>query len=148
MAATPTGRAQTWLYGLLSTDSVLLTLAASVEIDQVDAALPWERNGQPQRYVVIDVDPRADERGVGGIIIATAVRAIVKAVGRTQNTLALDPIEARLTALLDLAEGEIAGGGYVLSCVRQRPVYVPETDEHGTHYLSLGGEYLLQIQDS
>jgi hypothetical protein len=149
MAAGVVGRAQTWLYGLLSTDSQLAGLIAGIEVDSVDEALPWAdpETGEPLRYVVVDVAPGNDDRGNGGIIIATAVRAIVKAVGQTRNTLDLDPVEARLVALLDLAEGEIAGGGYVLSCVRQRPVYVAETDENGTAYLNLGGEYLLQLQD-
>lgn len=133
-----TVRAEAWLYGLLTGDTAL---AALVDSRVYSGAAP---QGATLPCVIINHQSGRDVLGVGTVRVMSRLAYLVKAVGRCQSYLALEPIADRIDAVLHGASGAVAGiegaGAELLACTRTMTVAYAEMDE-GVQYRHLGGLY-------
>lgn len=143
--------AEAWIYQVLRDDPTLEALLPGTN----DATI-WPGiapTGTPEPYVILAFQGGADVRGLGNRTarIFSSFLYQVTAYGPYSTLGRLAPIAKRIDELLDGKSGEILDDdettvlGTVLSCVRERPLTLPEV-AGGKQYRRLGGVYRIQVQ--
>jgi hypothetical protein len=130
--------AQTFIYSRLSADGTLRGLIPGgihSEYAPEGTASPW--------VVYKQMDPGRDLTALGADAqrIKSEPLYIIEAVGKVGSYLPLDPIAARIDALLQGASGA-AGDGYVSDCRRESAYSLAELVDT-VDYRHLGGQYRL-----
>lgn len=145
--------AEAWIYQVLAGDATLEALVPG----STAAETIWPGvapTGTPEPYVILAFQGGADVRGLGNRTarIFSSFLYQVAAYGPYATLGRLAPIAKRIDELLDGKSGTILDDdpgatvlGSVLSCVRERPLTLPEV-AGGKQYRRLGGVYRLQVQ--
>lgn len=125
--------AEEYLYATLHGDATLAALVPNgIWNTQADEDTPYP-------IVVFQLMSALDTSAVGANRIWTDMVYLVKAIGQTADPGALDPIAARIDALLHRASGS-ASDGTVWAIVREQVIRMPE-NVAGRFYRHSGGMY-------
>lgn len=125
-----------WLYATLAADTVLSGLGIHADEIPEGEALP---------AVVYQFRGGSDLRGTGPAIIWANALYLVKVIGQGRSTVALKPYTERIATRLHAASGTTAGGGTVLTCVREGLYKLPEYTD-GEHYRHVGAFWRILAQ--
>lgn len=143
--------AEAWIYGVLEDDATLEAL-----LPGTNAATIWPGiapTGTLEPYVILAFQGGGDVNGLGSGLsrIFSSFLYQVTAYGPYSTLGVLAPIAKRIDELLHGKSGTILAPdnttvlGSVLSCVRERPLTLPEI-AGGKQYRRLGGVYRIQVQ--
>lgn len=143
--------AEAWIYQVLSGDPVLEAIVPG----STAAETIWPGiapTGTPEPYVILAFQGGGDVNGLGSGLsrIFSSFLYQVTAYGPYSTLGRLAPIAKRIDELLHGKSGTILDDdatvlGTVLSCVRERPLTLPEV-AGGKQYRRLGGVYRIQVQ--
>lgn len=138
--------ADQWLYETLAADDALAALVGDPKRIFADQADP----GTTGLTVIFGVlSPDDVLTATGGERVMVDALYLVKAVASQDDAEdwlgVLRDAARRIDAVLHKAAGT-AAGGFVFSCIRQRPFRLVENDEAGVQHRHRGGEYRLLIQ--
>jgi hypothetical protein len=128
-----------WLYSVLSGDPALQGLIGNRIYEQ---PAPEEAE---YPMIVFQAQAPADVNSLQGYRVMSGGVWLVRAVGECTSYEPLREIADRIDALLHKASGEAPGMGTVLSCVREAPFAMVETDNE-RQYRHLGGLYRVLAQ--
>lgn len=141
--------AESWIYQVLQADATMETLLPGTNEQTIWPGIAPV--GTPEPYVIASFQGSEDINGLGSGLarIMSGILYQVAVYGPFSTLGALAPIAMRIDELLHGKSGELLDGatvlGTVLSCVRQRPLTLPEV-AGGRQYRRLGGVYRLQVQ--
>ena len=141
--------AESWIYQLLQADAILEALLPGTNAQTIWPGIA--PTGTPEPYVIVSFQGSSDVNGLGSGLarILSSVLYQVAAYGPYSTLGKLAPISQRIDELLHGKAGSLLDGatvlGTVLSCVRERPLTLPEV-AGGRQYRRLGGVYRLQVQ--
>ncbi len=129
--------AETWLYERLTADPVIAAAGVYSEVPPEGTALP---------YVIFQTQFQGlDVPAVGAVRIWTEQLYTVKTIVEGGSYSPASDLANRIDAQLHGKSGA-AGGGRVVSCVREQTISFT-TREHGVEYRHRGGTYRLQVQE-
>lgn len=140
--ATETGVAARWLYSLLSGDTgpggVATLSPGGVHDTRAPAGATY-----PLTIFRFQGGSDLNAQGPGRRVYVNAIYAVY-AITRTASYAPIEPIAARIDALLNGQSGT-ATGGIVLACTRQSPLVLPSLED-GVEARALGGIYRIYSQ--
>lgn len=134
--------AEGWLQDILSNDTAL---AALVD-DRIYGYLAPEAVDYPLvtfKYLVGE-----DENGTGVTRLFSRMEYQVCAYETAESFEDLNAIADAIDAVLHAVQGTTPDGGYVVDCVRLRPVASVEPLEGGLQMRQLGGVYQIRLQEA
>lgn len=145
--------AEAWIYQVLAADPVLEAIVPGSTAEETiwPGIAP---TGTPEPYIILAFQGGTDVNALGSGLsrIFSSFLYQVAAYGPYSTLGRLAPIAQRIDELLHGKSGEILDDdpgatvlGTVLSCVRERPLTLPEV-AGGKQYRRLGGVYRLQVQ--
>jgi hypothetical protein len=133
-----TNTVETFIYGALAGDSVLLTALGGLAIDKIFNA--QARRNATLPYVVFQQQSGVDLMVVGSVRVWSNFLYVVRATAEADNYSGVLQIAAgRIDAVLHAASGTNVNGT-VWACVREKPFVLPEPRE-GRVFRHLGGIY-------
>jgi len=103
--------------------------------------------GAPFPYIITQAQSAVDVVAIGPYRIMVDTQYLVKGIAQGQTYSAiLQQIANRIDALIHAQRADtVAGGGRIVSCVRQRPFRLTEAT-NGVQYRQLGGIYEINVQ--
>ncbi len=134
-----------WLYGRLTTDPIL-SLSLGARWYQIPA--PYDIPDPFGAFGRVGGGTDLRIQGVGPNVVWTELTYNVVVASRATSTAALEPLDARITAILNGAQGTTANAA-IFECVRMRPAtLMPEVFDRrsGLLYAQLGGEFRIRVQ--
>lgn len=126
-------RVAEWLYGILSADATLTSLAPGGVFRGVATV------GTATPYVVFSYQGGADIVSATGYRLGVNSLWIVKAVGPAASTLTLQSAADRIETLLGHKSGTVTGA-IIAACIRQDGVFDDEV-VNGALWTNCGGRY-------
>jgi hypothetical protein len=133
--------AEKWIFQTLNASSSLNSLVLggyNADIAPSDATYPM---------VIFTNQSAEDERTFNNKTkVFTDTLYLVEVVGKTTSYTTLSPIFDLMDSLLDVKSGLITGGGYVLSCVRER-IQKRREFTNGVEYKRLGAVYRIEVRN-
>ncbi len=136
-----TARARAWIYTTLMNDPVVLGLVGNRVYHAVapaDAQYP---------FVIFQLRSGGNDlRGVGMTRIWAEPLYLIKAICKGTSSGSIEPVVNAIDAALHGKSGTVTNG-VIVECFRERPFELP-TDENGTMYMQLGGEYHFRVQQA
>jgi len=132
--STELSTAATHIYSKITGDA---TLAAAVGNRVYEDAAP-SKTVYP--CIVFSCITPNDSVSVGGVTIKSDLDYTIKVVGQNSSYALIDPVAARLKAVLHHSES-----GNVLSCIREKP-FNRSYELNGVQYHERGGIYRIMIQ--
>lgn len=139
----------TWLASVLSMDATLSSLlAARPDVPSKPGVYSdVTKQGAAFPYVLFQAtDPGQDVVATGAIRVMVSTLYLVRGVIQGESYAGvLAQIASRIDVLLHKTSGPVAGGGTIVSCVRQSLFKLPET-QNGISYRHLGGIFRINVQ--
>lgn len=138
--------AREWIYGTLAGDATLAALIPGGVHDEGLVALDDSAISYPLVMMSL-VSPGADVAAVGAYRIMADPLFAIRGIARARDWGgALAQIAARIDTLLHGQFGAV-DNGQIISCVREAPFSIMETDtDRKTEYRHLGGLYRIQAR--
>ncbi|MGH2519756.1 MAG: tail completion protein gp17 [Chloroflexota bacterium] len=132
---------ETWLYTQLANDATMQGLVGNPA--RVYAGLGPE--GAPFPYLVYQYMAGPDVIATGGARVMTRALYTIKAVDKSSSFVTCRTIMNQVETIIENQTGSTADTR-ILSCIREQPLELVETDSSGTVYRHLGGRFRIQAQ--